>query len=167
MPEKKDDSDYEVIDESSIDEDRYDRQKRIEGWDQRKIERATVMVVGAGATGNEVIKNLTLTGVGRIILIDFDIIEKSNLNRCVLFNMVDDIENKYKVDVVIEAAKKLNPDTEIIGLKTDLNSIDKKYYKQADVICSCLDNVEARLQANNYAYYYGIPFIDSGIDEFF
>ncbi|MHA1150779.1 MAG: HesA/MoeB/ThiF family protein [Promethearchaeota archaeon] len=159
--------DFEILEEGSIDDDRYDRQKRIAGWDQRKIANSTVMIVGAGATGNEVVKNLALTGIGKIILIDFDIIEKSNLNRCVLFNMTDSIENKYKVDVVIEATKKLNPETEIIGLKQDLNSIDKNYYRKVDVICSCLDNVEARLQANNYAYYYDKPFIDSGIDEFF
>lgn len=159
--------DYKILDESSIDDDKYDRQKRIGGWDQSKIANATIMIVGAGATGNEVVKNLVLTGIGKIILIDFDIIEKSNLNRCILFNMVDSIENKYKVDVLIESCKRLNPDTEIVGLKKDLNSIDKKYYKEANVICSCLDNVEARLQANNYAYFYDVPFIDSGIDEFF
>lgn len=159
--------DLSIVEEGSIDDDKYDRQKRIAGWDQSKIATSSVMIVGAGATGNEVVKNLALTGIGKIILIDFDIIEKSNLNRCVLFNLVDSIENKYKVDVVIEATKKLNPETEIIGLKQDLNSIDKRYYQEVDVICSCLDNVEARLQANNYAYYYEKPFIDSGIDEFF
>jgi len=167
MAKKKKDSDYEIVEEGSIDDDKYDRQKRITGWDQSKIANATVMIIGVGATGNEVVKNLALTGIGKIIIVDYDIIEKSNLNRCILFNMENFIENKYKVDVVIEACKQLNPDTEIIGLKENLNDIDKDYYKKSDVICSCLDNVEARLQANNYAYYYNIPFIDSGIDEFF
>ncbi|MBD3253918.1 MAG: hypothetical protein GF383_02445 [Candidatus Lokiarchaeota archaeon] len=159
--------DLKVVEEGSIDEDIYDRQKRIKGWDQNKIKNARVMIIGAGATGNEVVKNLALVGIGTIILIDFDIIEKSNLNRCVLFNMVDSIENKYKIDIVIEAAHNLNPDTKIIGLKTDLNSIDKEMYSEVDVVCSCLDNLEARLEANNYAYYHGIPFVDSGIDEFY
>ena len=113
----KESEDFEILEEGSIDDDKYDRQKRIAGWDQSKITNASVMIIGAGATGNEVVKNLALTGIGKIILIDFDIIEKSNLNRCVLFNMADSIENKYKVDVVIEATKKLNPETEIIALK--------------------------------------------------
>lgn len=168
MAEKNTDhDDFKILGEASIDDDKYDRQKRIAGWDQAKIANATVMIIGAGATGNEVVKNLVLTGIGKMILVDFDIIEKSNLNRCVLFNMVEEIESKYKADVVMEAGSCLNPETEFIIVKTDLSSMDKALYKQSDVICSCLDNVEARLEANNYAYYNNIPFIDSGIDEFF
>ena len=156
-----------VLGIGSIDEDRYDRQKRIVGWDQKKISSATVMIIGAGATGNELVKNLCLTGIGKIILIDYDIIEKSNLNRCVLFNMRNNIEKQYKVDVVKEAGEKLNSDVKIEAIKQNLNDIDKNLYKKSDVVCSCLDNIEARLQANNYSYYYKIPFIDSGIDGFF
>jgi molybdopterin/thiamine biosynthesis adenylyltransferase len=167
MAKKTASSDYKILEEGSIDDDKYDRQKRIAGWDQSKVANATVMVIGVGATGNEVVKNLALTGIGKIIIIDYDIIEKSNLNRCVLFNMEQNIEEKYKVDVVKAAAETLNPEVEIITLNQDLNDIDKEYYKNSDAICSCLDNVEARLQANNYAYYYGIPFIDSGIEEFY
>ncbi len=164
---KEDSCDYTILKERSINDDKYDRQKRISGWDQKKVNNATVMVIGVGATGNEVVKNLALTGIGKIIIVDYDIIEKSNLNRCVLFNMEENIEEKYKVDVVKAAIETLNPDTEIIALNQNLNDIDKEYYKKASVICSCLDNVEARLQANNYAYYYGIPFIDSGIEDFY
>jgi len=167
LSENKDKMGYEVVTEGSIDDDKFDRQKRIAGWDQSKISNATIMVIGAGATGNELIKNLVLTGIGKIILIDYDTINVSNLNRCVLFNMAEFIENQYKVDVVKEACKNLNPECKIIALKEDLNDIDKNLYQKSNVICSCVDNIEARLQSNNYAYYYGVPFIDSGIDEFF
>ena len=160
-------SGYEIIGYSNIDEDMYDRQKRIRGWDQEKIRNATVMIIGAGATGNEVVKNLVLVGIGKILLIDYDIIEKSNLNRCILFNLQTVDESVYKVDIIKEACNSLNPKTEIVPIRKDLNDIDKKLYKKADVICSCLDNVEARIQANNYAYYNRKPFIDSGIEEFF
>ncbi|MFX1328863.1 MAG: ThiF family adenylyltransferase [Promethearchaeota archaeon] len=165
--EKKDSSDIEILSFKSIDSDKFDRQKRIAGWDQSKVSNATVMIIGVGATGNELVKNLTLTGIGKFIIIDYDIIEKSNLSRCVLFNMRDNIEGKYKVDVVKESIKILNPDVEIVVCKNKLNDIDKNLYKQSDVICSCVDNIEARLEANNYAHYFGIPFIDSGIDEYF
>ncbi|MFX0002309.1 MAG: ThiF family adenylyltransferase [Candidatus Hermodarchaeota archaeon] len=167
MTEKKDKSDIRIISSESIDSDKYDRQKRIAGWDQSKVSNATVMVIGVGATGNELVKNLALTGIGKFIIIDYDIIEKSNLNRCVLFNMRNDIESKYKVDVVKDSVKILNPNIEIVVYKNKLNDIDKNLYRKSDVICSCVDNIEARLEANNYAYYYGIPFIDSGIDEYF
>lgn len=151
----------------SINSDKYDRQKRIAGWDQTKVSNATVIVIGVGATGNELVKDLALIGIGKIIIIDYDIIEKSNLNRCVLFNMKRDIEGKYKVDIVRDAIKILNPEVRIVSYKKKLNEIDKDLYKQSDVICSCLDNIEARIEANNYSYYHGIPFIDSGIDEYF
>jgi len=171
MPEKdnkiKEIEDFKILGIESIDSDIYDRQKRIAGWDQNKISNATVMIIGAGATGNELVKNLVLTGIGKIILIDFDFINLSNLNRCILFNVEDAEKKEYKVDVVKESCRDLNPEVEIVALKQDLNDIDKKLYEKSDVICSCLDNMEARLEANNYAYYYGVPFIDSGIDEFF
>ena len=166
MVKKKGQEKLKILEQASIDDDVYDRQKRIKGWDQKKISNASVMVIGAGATGNEVVKNLVLTGIGKIILIDFDFINVSNLNRCVLFNIKSAEKKEYKADVVKEACKDLNPDVEIVALKEDLNDIDKKYY-QCDVICSCVDNIEARLQANNYTYYYNKPFIDSGIDGFF
>ena len=159
-------SDLKIIEENSIDDDIYDRQKRIKGWDQKKISDASIMVIGAGATGNEVVKNLVLFGIGKIFLVDYDFINISNLNRCVLFNIKSAEKRDYKADVVKESCKNLNPEVEVIAIKESLDDIDKKLYK-CDVICSCVDNIEARLQANNYAYYYGTPFVDSGIDEFF
>jgi molybdopterin/thiamine biosynthesis adenylyltransferase len=167
MTSQKDPQDIQLIDTDTIDTDKFDRQKRIQGWDQNKIVNAKVMVIGVGATGNEVVKNLVLSGIGTLYIIDFDFIERSNLNRCVLFNSKAAENNEYKVDVVKEACKILNPDVKVIAIKKDLNTIDKKLYKECDVICSCLDNIEARLEANNYAYYYDVPFIDSGIDEYF
>lgn len=165
--EEKKREDIKVYEIDSIDSDMFDRQKRIFGWDQKKISDATVMVIGVGATGNEVVKNLVLTGIGKLILIDYDFINISNLNRCVLFNSQSAQNKDYKVDVVKNACEELNPNTEIVGIKKDLKDIDKALYKKSDVVCSCLDNVEARLEANNYAYYYGVPFVDSGIEEFF
>ncbi|MFX1325407.1 MAG: ThiF family adenylyltransferase, partial [Promethearchaeota archaeon] len=164
---KEEENDFIVYGIESIDSDMFDRQKRIEGWDQAKIQNSTIMVIGAGAIGNELVKNLVLTGIGKIILIDYDFINTSNLSRCVLFNIQESTSKEYKVDAIKEACMKLNPNTEVIAIKDDLNDIDKEVYKRADVICSCVDNIEARLEANNNAYYYKIPFVDAGIDEFF
>lgn len=165
--ENKINKDYTVSGIDSIDSDIFDRQKRIEGWDQTKIQNSTVMVIGAGAIGNELVKNLVLIGIGKIFLIDYDFINTSNLNRCILFNIESAEQKIYKVDAVKEACSKIYPNTEIVSLKEKLNAIDKALYKKSDVICSCVDNIEARLEANNYAYYNGIPFVDAGIDEFY
>lgn len=164
---KKENKGIKVIGTDSIDSDRFDRQKRIIGWDQTTISNATIMVIGAGATGNEVVKNLALVGVGKIFLIDFDFIQTSNLSRCVLFNPKAAKDREYKADVIKDVCRDLNPDVEVVSIKKDLNSIDKTLYSKCNVICSCLDNLEARIEANNYAYYNRIPFVDSGIDEFF
>ena len=64
-------------------DDRYSRLRLIGWWDQEKIANANVMVVGAGALGNEVLKNLALLGFGQIHLIDFDTVQDSNL--CLLY----------------------------------------------------------------------------------
>ena len=70
-----------VIDEN----DRYSRLKLIGWWEQEKIANAKILVVGAGALGNEVLKNLCLLGMGTIHIIDFDEVQESNLTRSVLF----------------------------------------------------------------------------------
>jgi len=57
----------------------------ISWWDREKVQNAKVMVIGAGALGNEVIKNLALMGIGHIFIVDFDKIEAANLSRSVLF----------------------------------------------------------------------------------
>jgi adenylyltransferase/sulfurtransferase len=66
----------------------YDRQERITWWNQKKLLASNVLVVGAGALGNEIVKNLVLVGVGNITIVDMDIIEHTNLARCVFFNIV-------------------------------------------------------------------------------
>jgi len=66
-------------------DDRYHRQSLIDWWDQKKVAEARVLVVGAGALGNEILKNLALTGIGRVLVYDMDTIERSNLSRTALF----------------------------------------------------------------------------------
>ena len=82
------------------------------------------MVIGAGATGNEVVKNLVLMGVGTILLVDYDIINPSNLSRCVFFNETAAGNEEYKVDVIKKACKSLNPDANIIPIRKDLHSLE-------------------------------------------
>src|SRR5271156_1770164 len=71
------------------DEDRYSRLRLISWWRQERLKAARVLVVGAGALGNEVMKNLALLGLGTIYLIDRDVVEPSNLSRSVLFREED------------------------------------------------------------------------------
>ena len=72
----------------TLDESRYDRQERIWWWDQASLASARVLVVGAGALGNEIVKNLALVGVGHVDVVDMDSIENSNLARCAFLRPV-------------------------------------------------------------------------------
>ncbi len=71
-------------------EGRYHRQSLIAWWDQDLVGNAKILVVGAGALGNEVLKSLALLGVGHVVVYDMDRIEESNLNRSVLFRTGDE-----------------------------------------------------------------------------
>ena len=73
-------------------ESRYHRQTIIEWWDQERLRNARILVVGAGALGNETLKILSLTGAGFVLVFDMDTIERSNLSRAVLFRDGDEGE---------------------------------------------------------------------------
>ncbi len=78
------------------------------------------MVVGAGALGNDVIKNLALMGVGHIFIIDFDTIEAANLSRSVLFRESDN--HRSKAEVAAARAKALNPQIHVQYLNGDVTT---------------------------------------------
>src|SRR6185295_5874786 len=99
-----DDTPELVIDDS----DRYSRLRLIPWWRQEKLAAARVLVVGAGALGNEVIKNLALLGVGTVFVIDLDTVEPSNLSRSVLFRSEDG--GKPKAEVAARRSEEINPD---------------------------------------------------------
>src|SRR3977135_3033483 len=70
-------------------DDRFHRFKLISWWDQDRLKNAKVLVIGAGALGNELLKNLSLLGIGNVVVADMDRIENSNLSRSVLYRAKD------------------------------------------------------------------------------
>ena len=76
---------------------RYSRQQLIPDWNQESLSEATVLILGVGATGSFVASNLAMSGVGSLILVDYDTIELSNLNRQLLFRTEDIGKNKAEV----------------------------------------------------------------------
>lgn len=146
------------------DEDRYGRLRLISWWRQDRLAAAKVLVVGAGALGNEVVKNLALLGVGTVVLIDLDEIETSNLSRSVLFRAGDG--GKSKAVVAASRAKELNPDVTFIPIHGDvLTDLGLGLFAEMDVVIGCLDNREARLWVNRQCWKVGTPWVDSGIQE--
>jgi len=148
---------------SLFDDDRFSRFDLISWWDQSRLARARVVVVGAGALGNEIVKNLTLLGVGNIVVIDMDRIEASNLTRSVLFRARD--VGRFKCEVAAERAREIWPELIIRPLPIDvINSCGAGVFRWADVVIGGLDNREARLAINRHCFRLGVAFIDGGIE---
>lgn len=145
-------------------QDRYSRLRLISWWEQERLARARVMVVGAGALGNEVLKNLALLGVGRVFVLDLDEIENSNLSRSVLFRESD--EGRPKAEVAARAVLGMNPGLRVEGRRANvITDIGLGVFAEMDLVIGCLDNREARLWVNRCCWKVGVPWIDGAIQE--
>lgn len=143
---------------------RYASHELIPWWSQERVGVATVLVAGAGAIGNEVVKNLALLGCGNIVIYDMDRVEHGNLSRSVLFSQAD--EGRLKAEVAAEAAMRLNPDVNARWSDVDLvYGLGIGTVQDADVVLGCLDNRLARRSLNEVAIVAGTPWIDAAIEE--
>jgi molybdopterin/thiamine biosynthesis adenylyltransferase len=146
------------------DSDRYHTFGYISWWQQEVVRNATVLVVGAGALGNEVLKNLALMGIGNLLVADFDTIEDSNLSRSVLFRAED--RGRRKVDAAVEGVKALNPDVKVKAWHGDINyELGLGVFRHVDAVVGCLDNREARLSLNRFSWAVQRPWVDGAIQE--
>ncbi len=150
---------------TDIDKDKFDRQKRISGWRQGKLETSKPIVIGAGALGNEVVKLLLQLGVKNITIVDYDKVVKANLNRCVFFTEEDAEKGELKVHAVAREAKRINSEAVITGVEKNVEELDDKFFAQFDAAFGCLDNIGARLQVNANCYA-STPVIDGGTTGF-
>ena len=133
---------------------------------KEKVKNARVLVAGAGALGNEVVKNLALFGIGHIYVCDFDQIEISNLTRSILFREEDAYNHAYKAEIVAKRAKEINPQIEVTPIVGNLFSeVGFGLYKAVDVIIGCLDSRIARYQLNRLSLRAGKTWIDGSIEN--
>lgn len=140
---------------------RFDRMERTDWIDMRRIHGARVFVAGAGALGNEAVKDLVLAGFRNITVADHDAVEESNLSRCVMFR--EDHIGKNKAAAIAETAPELDPDCRVKALGTRIQNADLEGY---DVYVGCLDSISARLHLNSHAMLYRIPYVDGATDGF-
>ncbi len=148
---------------SDFEEDRYGRLRLIPWWDQDRLKNATIMVVGAGAIGNELVKNLTLLGIGKILIYDMDSIESTNLTRSILFRAKD--VGRYKAEVAAERAHEINPDVKTKAFVSNIiDDVGLGVFRRMDVVLGGLDNREARLAINQACYHVNKPWIDGAIE---
>ena len=146
----------------SVKEDRYSALRLIEWWNQEKLKNSVALVLGAGAIGNEVLKNLALLGVGRIIIADFDQVETVNLCRSVLFR--DEDVGRRKADAAADGVRRLNPEVLAFSVPGDFRlTIGLGTFRRVDMVLGCLDSREARLALNRCCYQTGRPWVDGAI----
>lgn len=144
--------------------DRYARHRAIEGFSQEELQGSRIAVIGAGAIGNEVIKNLCLLGVGTIDVYDFDTVELHNLTRSVLLRETD--VGRRKASSVAGRAAELDPAVRLNAVEGDvwqtLRFADLARYR---CVIGALDNFEARLRVNLLCWLAGVDWINAAIDS--
>jgi molybdopterin/thiamine biosynthesis adenylyltransferase len=151
------------IGEEEVHEDRFSRFRLIPWWDQKKLQSARVLVIGAGALGNEILKNLALLGFEQMVVVDLDRIEESNLSRTVLFHSSD--VGAFKADVAARSVKRLAPRAHVKPIVANVvQNCGLGLFAWSDVILAGLDNREARLWINRGAWKMNRPWIDGAIE---
>lgn len=144
-------------------EGRDSRLRDLPGYDRRRLASSTLVVAGVGALGNEVAKDLALLGAGKLLLVDPDRVEASNLSRSVLFR--DGDVGRPKVRAAARALRSLNPGVEVEPLEGDLRwDLGLGTLRRCGLAFGCVDNREARLALNRMCRAAGVPWVNGGLD---
>ncbi len=148
---------------NDIHEDRYSRLRMIPWWDQDRIAACRVLVIGAGALGNEILKNLALLGFRCVVIVDMDRIEVTNLSRTVLYRSAD--VGNLKAVAAARAFGELSEGAAAHAIVANVvQDCGLGVFEWADVILAGLDNREARLWINRAAWKVGRPWVDGAIE---
>lgn len=133
---------------------------------KERVRNSRVLVAGAGALGNEVVKDLALFGVGHIFVVDFDRVEITNLTRSVLFREQDAVDRNFKAEVVARRAMEINPQIKVTPIVGNLFSdVGLGIYRDVDVVIGCLDSRIARYLLNRLCMRSGKTWIDGSIEN--
>ena len=146
---------------SSRDLEKYSRQVMLEeiGYEgQLKLKNAKACVVGVGGLGNPIATRLVAMGIGKIRIVDRDVVELSNLHRQTMFDESD--IGQVKVEAAAKKLKKMNPDVIIEALPVSVNDYTAlDIVDGCDVVIDALDSVNARYSLNKACIKKNIPFV--------
>jgi len=148
--------------------DRYSRQiilKKIGVIGQKKLLKASILIVGAGGLGSPVAIYLAALGIGKIGIVDKDSVEISNLSRQIIFS-TNDLKKK-KSSAAINKLRKINPDTKLHSFnkrltKKNINQIAKNF----DLIVDGSDNFRTRFLINDYCLKNKKTLVSGAISKF-
>ncbi len=141
--------------------DRYARQLLMDGWDQEKLARSSVLVAGVGALGTITALDLVLTGIGKVVVVDYDTIEMSNLSRQFLYT--DQDIGEPKAVIAGQRLRAANPDVQVLSLNRAIQQVPHTIWDEVDLIVDGLDNFEARRWLNSLCVQKKKPLIHGGM----
>jgi sulfur-carrier protein adenylyltransferase/sulfurtransferase len=137
----------------------------VAGAGQRKLLNTSVLLLGAGGLGSPAALYLAAAGVGKIGMLDFDVVDASNLQRQILHGTAD--VGRPKVDSAEEAINRINPDVEVVKHQTHVNSENAlEIFQPYDLIVDGTDNFPTRYLANDAAHFLGKPLVHGAIYRF-
>lgn len=132
---------------------------------QQRLAEATVLVVGAGGLGCAALPYLATAGVGKIVVVDFDTISETNLNRQILYTPKD--VGKSKARTAAAKISELNPDIEVVAINDFFSShLSDEIVPHCDVVLDCTDRPDARYVINDACVKHGKPYVYAGIYRF-
>ena len=131
---------------------------------QARLEAARVLVVGCGALGGAVAQNLARSGIGRIVLVDRDVVEESNLPRQVLFEDRHARERTEKAVAARESLARIGGPTQVEAFveHVDADNVER-LVRDADLVVDGTDNLETRYLVNDVCVERGSPWIYGGV----
>lgn len=150
---------------SKREQNRYSRQiilPNIKKAGQEKLSKATVTVIGMGALGSIISETLVRAGIGKIRIVDRDVVDLDNLHRQILYN--EQMVGEPKAVVAAEYLQSINQDVNVTPYMKDLNfSNIELIVSNSNIILDGTDNLETRFLINDYSIKTGIPWIYGGV----
>lgn len=152
---------------TAFEQEKYDRHMRIKGFTpdmQENLKQASVLVIGAGGLGCPVLQYLAAAGIGKIIIVEPDVVSVSNLQRQILYTPAD--LGKSKAQLAAERLKTMNPETRIeIYSEWLTDELADALFPTCNVVVGATDNFKSRLLIDRKSVAHGIPFVHGAIRE--
>jgi len=130
----------------------------------QRLWRSTVTVVGVGGTGSAAAHVLARAGVGRVVLIDTEVLEPSNIERLHGSEAAHLADPPTKVDIIRDMCRRVNPDIEVVAIDGNcLQPLAIDWMSRSDLVLGCTDTMHSRVGLSELAYRYLVPVIDIGV----
>ena len=138
----------------------FERTRRLLGDENTRILGSkTIAIAGIGAVGGYALEALARIGIGHFILVDFDRVSESNINRQIL--ALHSTIGEFKTDAAERRVMDINPECTIDKHPVVICSDNLGIFSSADVILDCIDSLGAKIELLSYAYEHGIPAVSS------